>query len=171
MSGDVASASRAQGIGITIKYGKGYESTWATFTGLPHEVREQIIAYFGFAEDAVRELTLSELVVNATSVAHGKGNAAATLGAVAIPASQQGQEQSAPPATETASDASSDPWEAVESSAPAEPAVNPLYAQIEAAQSVDELKVLWADNQAAFSDADLMAAWKAKGKSLQGGAQ
>jgi hypothetical protein len=162
---DVSGAPRAQGIGITIKYGKGYESTWATFTGLAHEVREQIVAYFGFNPEAVKDLTLSELVVNATSVAHGKGNMAAVLGAVAIPASQEGVESTPPASSESAG---GDPWAGVDdtTSAPAEPAANPLYAQIEAATSVDQLKELWAENQAAFADTELMAAWKTKGKSL-----
>lgn len=76
---------------------------------------------------------------------------------------------------ETASD---DPWAAAAAdqgddasqSAAAEPEKPnaALYSAIESSADVNALKLLWADNQQAFADdADLLAAWKAKGKALK----
>lgn len=151
---------------VTIKYGKGYEETWAVFKGNPDEVREDIISYFGLMRDSVTELTLSELVVEVTSLAHGKGNIARFLGGTIIPPS----EQSAPPQTSTASN--EDPWAAASSAAPApaaQPAEDPnayILGEIEKQTDVASLKRLWAENQSFFSDPSVMAAWKAKGKAL-----
>ena len=75
---------------ITIKYGKGYEETWAGFTGTVPEGREDIIDYFGVDRATVTELTLSELVVNVTNLAHGKGNVAAMLGVAALTGAAEG---------------------------------------------------------------------------------
>lgn len=69
-------------ISVTIKSGKNFDDTWQAFKGDVHEVREQIIDYFGFDAEAFAELTLDSLVVNATQVAHGKATAASVLGAV-----------------------------------------------------------------------------------------
>ncbi|MGW1258441.1 hypothetical protein ACWD5Q_25490 [Streptomyces sp. NPDC002513] len=43
-----------------------------------------------------------------------------------------------------------------------------LLEQIEACRTIDELKRLWAENQAAFSDSAVMDAWKARGRVLGG---
>ncbi|MEU9126566.1 hypothetical protein AB0D08_00360 [Kitasatospora sp. NPDC048540] len=159
-----------RGITVTIKYGKGYEETWAVFKGSANEVREDIAAYFGFPPEAMEGLTLSEVVVNATSLAHGKGNIAAMLGATIIPVSQ-----SAVPAAPTG-----DPWAAAAQSAPAsnwapkasgpEPAAEDpnawILGEIEKQPDRDSLKRLWAENQSFFADPAVMAAWKSKGKAL-----
>lgn len=146
---------------VTVKYGKGYEETWAVFKGQNDEVRENIINYFGLDRASVADLTLSDLVVNVTSLAHGKGNVGAILGGVVIDPKKADEAQQP-------SGTSSDPWAGVESgdATPEQTGPHPLLAQIEACTTRDELKRLWAENQEAFADADLMAAWKAKGKSL-----
>lgn len=147
------------GTTVTIKYGKGYEETWVSFRGSNEDVRKDIVGYFGLADSAsVADLTLSELVVNATNLAHGKGNVAALLGGTVIPSSGTTND-------EAQSDTRAAAWAQAEQQA-SEPAVNPVLAQIEACSTVDELKLLWAENQAAFSDADVEAAYKAKGKAL-----
>lgn len=152
---------------VTIKYGKGYEETWAVFKGSPDEVREDIISYFGVMRDSVSELTLSELVVEMTSLAHGKGNIARFLGGTIIPPS----EAAAPPAPAP----SGDPWAAAQSSTPVhtvadnQQAEDPnayILGEIEKQTDVASLKRLWAENQSFFSDPSVMAAWKAKGKAL-----
>jgi hypothetical protein len=156
---------------VTIKYGKGYEETWAVFNGQVGEVREDIMSYFGIDPEnsAVANLTPSELVVNVTNLAHGKGNAAALLGGVVI-GSQPATATSAPASPkvdEGQQPSGSDPWAAAAASTPATPAANPMLALIEAVPDVPALQRLWAENQAAFQDAEVMAAWKAKGKALQ----
>ncbi len=144
---------------VTIKYGKGYEETWAVFRGTTEELREDIVAYFGLDGASVAAMTLSELVVNVTNLAHGKGNVAATLGATAIPSST----------SEAAQAEGSDPWAAASASPTtpaAEPAVNPIFEAIKGCTTRDELKRLWAENQPQFADAAVMDAWKARGKEL-----
>ncbi len=142
---------------VTIKYGKGYEETWAVFKGSTGEVREDILTYFGIESASVASLTLSELVVNVTNLAHGKGNVAATLGATAIPSAT----------SEAAQAEGTDPWAAAASaSTPAQPEVNPIFDAIKACTTRDELKRLWAENQPQFADSAVMDAWKARGKEL-----
>lgn len=156
------------GISVTIKYGKGYEETWAVFRGSNVDrIRAQICDYFGVDRASVSELTVSELVVNVTNLAHGKGNAAALLGATVIPSSQAGKAETAKPGEDVWSDDTA-PGEFPAESAPAEPeGPNPVIALMEATASIPELQKVWAANQSAFKDADVMAAYKAKGKALQ----
>lgn len=153
---DISSEVGGRGIGVTIKYGKGYDETWSTFRGLPAEIREDIVAYFGLDPEATEQLSLNELVVNATQVAHGVTTAATLLGAVVIPSSDA-------PAEGTSV------WEQA-AAEPAEPAVDPIFSAIERAQNVEELKVVWADNQAKFSEPNVMEAYKSRGKELQAAA-
>ncbi|USH45869.1 hypothetical protein SEA_VIEENROSE_34 [Streptomyces phage VieEnRose] len=163
---------------VTIKYGKGYEETWAVFKGSPDEVRQDIVDYFGFDRDSVAGLTLNQLVINATQVAHGGGNAAASLGAVSLPKAAAASTPAAAPAQSAPAASTDDPWAAAgqpaSSPAPAAPAAqpeaNPIFELIENCKSVDELKKLWATNQAAFADESVMTAWKAKGRSLKSAA-
>lgn len=139
---------------VTIKYGKGYEESWVVFKGASTEdVREQVIAYFGLDGASVAELTMSDLVVNVTNLAHGKGNAAAMLGATVIKTEKTKQVKE---------EKADDPWaDEEEAEGP-----SPILARIESCQSVDELKKLWAENQSEFADAAVMDAWKARGKAL-----
>jgi hypothetical protein len=151
-----------RGITVTVKYGKGYEESWVVFRGPSiTQVREDIIDYFGMDRASVAELTLSDVVVNATNLAHGKGNVAAALGATVI--------KSGPTPAATENPASSAWAQAAQQEAEA-PAENPMLARIAATTNVDELKRLWAENQAAFAEADVMAAWKARGKALKAAA-
>ncbi|AWY07599.1 hypothetical protein SEA_YOSIF_35 [Streptomyces phage Yosif] len=172
--------SENRSLTVTIKYGKGYEETWAVFKGSTDEIRQDIVDYFGFQRDSVAGLTLSELVVEATSIAHGTGNVAKYLGGTII-----GSEPNPPAATPAASSSNEDPWASAGStsapannwppaaaSAPAEDS-NPnayILGEIEKQTDVAGLKRLWAENQSFFSDASVMAAWKAKGKALQSAA-
>jgi hypothetical protein len=164
--------SETDGITVTIKYGKGYEETWAVFRGSSAQaIRTLVIDYFGVEAQAVSELSAHELVVNMTNVAHGTGNAAATLGAVAVPKASTFTYNAAP---------TGNPWAGIEDTdapaeSPAEPVVSapegghPHQALIDAlngAGDLPALKRVWATNQAAFTDPDVQAAYKARGKEL-----
>ncbi len=138
------------GLTVTIKYGKGYDDSWVVFRGDRESVRQDIIAYFGMDDASVATLTLSELVVNATQVAHGKGALASQLGATVINSTVATQGK---PVEEAKPE-------------PVKNEANPVLALIEAATDVDALKRLWATNKAAFNDPAAMAAWKAKGQAL-----
>jgi hypothetical protein len=146
-------------ISVTIKYGKGYEDTWAVFRGTVGQVREQICGYFGFECKDWTGLSLSDLVVNATNLAHGKGNIASILDARII--------------SDTPNDApANDPWAAASASEPEQPTANKsawILGEIEKAPSIDELKKLWAANQAMFADPAVMSAYKARGSALKNG--
>ncbi|MGW0895913.1 hypothetical protein ACWD0G_02780 [Streptomyces goshikiensis] len=147
-------------IGITIKYGKSYEDTWVVFRGSVRQVRELLCDYFGFECKDVTSLSLSDLVVNATSLAHGKGNIAALLDARIIPDD-----------TATAAPAE-DPWAAA-SAAPSQPQTDSgstwILGEIEKQTSVADLQKLWAANQTHFADPSVMTAYKARGRVLKTG--
>lgn len=134
--------------GVTIKYGKGYDDTWVTFRGTPDSVRSQLCETFGLKPEGFD--TLSELVLEATALAHGANNAASGAGGRSIPKDQKSE---GAPAQEAK---------------PEEKPASPLLERVEEATDVKQLQHLWASNKEAFADADLMAAWKAKGKSLKG---
>lgn len=136
----------------TIKFGRGHEDPWLVFKGTPERVKEQIVVAFGTDVEEAEGLTLAELVVNVTKTAQGARTASAGLGGTVI---KQGGWARA----------------AQEEAAPAEPAVNPLFAKVEALTAIEGpggLKDLYARNADAFkADAELMAAWTAKGKALK----
>ncbi|MET8111164.1 hypothetical protein [Streptomyces prasinus] len=155
---------------VTIKYGKGYEDSWVVFEGPPQEIRAEILDYFGIDPETQSGLSLSSVVVNATNVAHGKGLIATSLGATVV------EETKAEPAKPTddpwaaaAANVQSGPWPG--SASVAEPKKEDpnawILGEIEKQTTVDGLKKLWAGNQSFFADAAVMAAWKAKGKTLQ----
>lgn len=151
-----------RGICVTIKYGKGYEETWAVFRGLAEEIRSDLETFFGLDREVTAEYTLSELVVHATSIAHAKGNVAGKLGGTIL----KGANQSAP---EEPKQDGTDPW-ADSSEQPAQQAQDDpnkaILDTIAGCQSVAALQTLWAENQAAFADESVMAAWKTRGREL-----
>ena len=152
--------SRGRGVSTTIKNGKGYEESWHGFTGLPDDVREDIINYFGLDRASVTGMSTFEVSIVAERIAHSAKNAVRTLGGTPVKPADQ-----VDPAAEPAG---SDPW-AETSATPAQAPVegpNPVLAMIEAVTDVEALKRLYAENQAAFSDEAVMAAWKTKGKAL-----
>ncbi|MEU5403699.1 hypothetical protein ABZ348_30910 [Streptomyces sp. NPDC005963] len=155
-------------ISITIKFSGDKDATWATFRGTPGEVRAEILATFGMDPATQQGLSLSSVIVNATSIAHGKGVIATALGATVVEET----------ATGGPSKPEGDPWAAAaggqgastgaeSASAAAEDPNAYILGQIEKATTVQGLKKLWAENQGFFKDSAVMAAWKAKGRSLQ----
>lgn len=148
--------SNEHGISVTIKYGEGYKDTWAVFRGPSQVVRSQIVDYFGFDSEPVTNLTLSELVVEATSIAHGTGNIAGMLGGRIVP------QESAP--------AASDPWAAASAAPAPAPQEEPngwILGEIAKQTNITDLQKLWAANQSFFADESVMAAYKAKGRALK----
>lgn len=148
-------------ISVTFKH-DGKDGTWLVVHGNAAEVREQIIEVFQMEAEA--DAPLYDLINEATSLYKAAGNARSSLGGRVIPPSQQQSEK--PQGNGSA-------WERVGSgaSAPAEPEVDPNVARIEAAieeaTDVTSLKELYARNKVHFdTNPDLLAAYKAKGKSL-----
>ncbi|WP_329289584.1 hypothetical protein [Streptomyces pseudovenezuelae] len=154
---------------VTIKYGKGYDDTWAVFRGSASELRADILEFFGMDPATQAGLSLSSIVTNATQVAHGKALIATALGATVV------EETTSEPAKPTddpwaaASAAQSGPWSGSASVAETKKE-DPnawILGEIEKQTTVDGVKKLWAANQSFFSDPAVMAAWKAKGKALK----
>lgn len=146
------------GITVTIKYGKAYDDSWAVFKG-PNttDVRFQILEYFGVSDDDTIHLTLHELVTDVTKVAQGTATAARVLDAVAIN----------PNPRET----NIHPWAGLKEELAAEAAVHPhqrVLDLIGQQTSIDDLRAVYAKNQAAFADEEVMDAYKARGKELLG---
>lgn len=155
----------SRGVTVTIKYGRGYESPWAVFHGQPDEVRADLTAFFGLSAEAVAGLTLSDIVVNATTQAHAVATIATGLGGATVIESRP--DPSTKPVTDTASTA--DPWtqaSAPQPAQPSKPAENPLLARIARASDVPSLQRIWADDPTAFTDPAVMQAWKARGRVL-----
>lgn len=158
-----------RGISITVKYGKGYEETWARFFGTATEVRTDLCSYFGLTEEQGDQFSLNELVIKCTEIAHGVGLVGTVLGGQIQPNGNGPSGDHGPPWNEPSpSTGGGDPWAGVGNNQSSEPA-DPLqvhYDAVKRATTTDELKLYWADNQAAFADEQLMAAYKAKGKAL-----
>lgn len=153
---------KGRGLTATVKYGKGYDETWVSFSGSPSEIREDIIDFFGANRDNAAAMTLNELVIAVTDIAHGAGSAAAVLGAMPVPTAP-----SEPEATETTTEAQESPWDAARrTQAAPEPASDPLLEQIVAAGTRDDLRRLWANNQEAFKRTEVQEAFRARSEAI-----
>ena len=152
---------------VTIKYGKGYDESWAVFRGNIWQIRADLIAYFGVNVDYASGLTLHELVVAATHVAHGTGSVAAVLGGTPISATEAltgeptGKAAWAEAEKETALPYGGSPGPDVKFE------FYELIGLLEGAATTGDLKALWATHQAAFSDKDVKAAYSKQGKALK----
>lgn len=140
---------------ITIKYGKGYDESWAVFRGTQDSIRDQLCTYFNMNDNP--ELCLHEIVLIATKTAHA-GSAVSSIG-TPIPASQLGKSSDGPKGD--------DAWSEAEKKA-SEPGPNPLLSQVAATETVQALQRVWAENKSEFdSNPELMAAYKTHGQKLQ----
>lgn len=162
--------SADHGVTVTVKYGKSYEDTWAVFKAADNDSLAGLVAgYFGADSEMVVGLTNHELVLNMTSVAHGSADAAALLGAVAIPASESR------PTAQTGGD---NPWAGLDDNAgqdkewPADPPKDEeeerLLRLIASSTTVPDLqREVWVKNRAAFDKYPaVQSAYKARGKEL-----
>lgn len=140
---------------VTLKGGKGYEEPWFVVkAGSAATLRSRLIESLGIEGD---DLTLVEVIHQANVTFHAMSTLESRLGATIISQHATGD----------------DPWTQAQSrSATPEPATpaDPqqlLLDEIEAAETVDQLKRIWVANNP-LNDV-VKAAWSAKGKSLQEG--
>jgi hypothetical protein len=155
-------------LSVTIKYDKGHDATWAVFRGTTGEIRADILDFFGMDPATQVGLSLSSVVTNATQIAHGKGLIATALGATVVEETTEPAKPTDDPWAAASAAQSSGPWPGSASVTEAKEDPNAyILGEIEKQTTVDGLKKLWAGNQSFFSDPAVMAAWKAKGKSLQ----
>jgi hypothetical protein len=151
------------GLTVTFKHGKAYDDTWTVIKALSvSELRHDLLAYFDIDASAVEGLTTFELVTNLTGVVHGSSNAATMLGAVAIPQVDRASLEQ-----------TDNPWAGLddddtkeETYLSTESPFQHLFDAMNAATDVKELQKVWATNQAAFQNEELMTAYKARGKEL-----
>lgn len=148
------------GLSQSFKHGEKYKERLTNFRGSVERVTEDIIKFFGLQD--TEGLTPFEIVLAADAVAQSGRTVARELGGTPV---------SEPDKTDAPDN---DPWtQAASSQAPAEPEpekpvdpIEAIKAQIDAAGTQTELKLLWHENKPLFDDKDLMAYWKAKGKGL-----
>lgn len=135
------------------------DNPWFTFEGSSAAtVKAMIVDAFDLKDTG--ELSLSDVVMEAQTIASGLSAAKSGLGGRVI-----GEGKSSGSAFEQARQGAGS---APANDGPSEEEVElaRLTAAVEAATTVAELQDLWARNQAAFKNDDLMTAYKAKGKLL-----
>lgn len=139
------------------------DNPWTVFkSGSPETLKKMIAETYGLEHEG---LLLSDVTINAQRAASGLGAVAHGLGGRVL---SQGPGNTSESASEAPSEGSDDVWSQVsQEKAEEEPKKDPILVAIEQSKTVGELRQLWAENQPKFNDnADYMAAWKAKGKSL-----
>lgn len=145
------------GVSATLKV-EGRDKPWLVFHGSVERVKEDIVKAFGF-ETPDEGTTLHALVLDANSMLNGSGRLLK-----AFPGSTIESRGASSAFAEARNDDGNPPWDEPKQQS----ATEAMYDQIEAAESTDALKHLWATNRAAFDgDVELFAAWKAKGKALK----
>lgn len=168
-------SSRDRGVGVTLKGATGYDAPWITFSGSVEEVRQDIIAAFGFnalGEDGkpvsnAEDLDLHDLTVEAAKAFSAQYSVAASLGGKPVGRGRGGRKSETPPAA-TSGGSEGDGWDDTPSSSEPEAPAGPNLEQLIAdCASVADLRNLWADHTEALQgDADLLAKWKARGREL-----
>lgn len=157
MSDDVWDGSSRRSMSVTVKYGKGFEAPWAVFHGSPDEVREDICKFFDLDADG---LTGHALLTNAVSLAQGSLTVVKGIGAT--------YRKTADKTNVVEADATDDPWAEAETAEGGDKP-DPLaehYTAVASIDNVDSLKRYWAEHQEEFKNAELLAAWKSRGKEL-----
>lgn len=140
-------------VSVTLKHDGKYEAPWIVFRGSPEQVKADIVEALGWDKDAGDTRSLVELVHAADKQAKAEYGVKAELGGKVISRERKSS-------TKSASEDKAPEAEASEEDG------NPLVKVIASINNVADLKKLWAENQEAFQDGDLMDVWKARGKEL-----
>ncbi|MFF3017132.1 hypothetical protein [Streptomyces sp. NPDC057939] len=139
-----------EALSITIKVpcGEGETAPQVAFRGNASGLREELGSFFGLESKSVTTLTLHEILVEVSQLARSAEAISSGLGARVVPQASA----PTPPAPQ---------------GGPAGSPASAVLEQIAACQTADELRRLWAANQAAFAESVVMDAWKARGRTLQ----
>ena len=157
---------------VTIKYDKGYDAPWVVFKGGVSQITGQMASYFGLSADEASDLTPHELTVICNGIAQGKGKPVQGISRA---------KDKAPATTEEAVEnvknviggevVADSAWDGVDDSEPtAAPDHAALIAALNAADDLNSLKRLWAENKPAFEDSAVKSAYNARGKALKAAA-
>lgn len=154
-----------------MKFGKGYEAPWLVFRGADVDgIKAKIAASFGMESASVAELTLADVISNASKDAVTVYSVSSSMGGTVIGKTAASKTEAKPAEAKAGSHPETSPaWEPpTETAAPEAEVANPLLARIEDQTTVSALQKLWGANKATFdADAALMDAYKVKGKALQ----
>lgn len=145
-------------VSVTLKHDGKYEAPWMVFRGRPESVKADILAAFGWDTEAGEGKSLYEIALQADRQAKAEYAVQSQAGGRVISKERKRSSTSANVDTDAAS--------SEQQTSDTSEAGNPLADQIAAINNVDDLKKLWAENQEAFQDGDLMDVWKARGKEL-----
>lgn len=145
---------------VTIKLGPGHEAPWFVFKGGPGIIRRQILEAFGAEDDA--EVSLIDMIAKSSVDAQAvyslaTGGASPATGGRRASYAPRGQQQ--PKAAE--------PSPGEEEKAEESRNISRILEAIEAAKTPQELKLVWAKDQAAFSDTRLQTAYKSRNNALK----
>lgn len=147
------------GLSVTLKQ-DGKDGAWIVFHGSIERITEDLSAAFNL--DPTQYASFADLSLEASRNYKALGSAIHSLGARTTRSTPNPGSSS--PAWEEARQGS-------EQAAPAEPeapARNPLYDQLEALTNLEDHRQLWAKNRSSFdADAELLEAWKTKGRALK----
>ncbi|GGU77320.1 hypothetical protein GCM10010211_49050 [Streptomyces albospinus] len=139
---------------VSVPFGADTEDPTIRLSGPEGAVREAIGSSFRFDSDTLTNATLAELIIEASRMARSASQIVHGLGASVVPSQPDSQ--------------ASTPRPAAQPPMPEQSGAKALLEQIDSCRTIDELKRLWAENQAAFSDSSVMDAWKARGRVLAG---
>lgn len=149
---------------VTIKFGSDFSAPWLVVRGEADAMRRQILEAFGVQDDA--EVSLIELIAKSSvdaqaiySLANGGATPATGGRRASYP---RGSAQKSSPKAEEASPADEEKDEESRN-------ITRILEAIEAAKDPKELKLVWAKDQAAFSDTRLQVAYRNKSSRLKDG--
>ena len=135
---------------VTIKYTGGYDSPWLVLAGSPADIRAQMIEAFGWDASTLTELSLSEMIVRASTEANALFTGVSGLGGTiekGQPAAAKRTPANKPAAAKPASSEAPTGDEAV-------------AIVLKSANTLDDLKKVWTRNSAAITASeDLQKLW------------
>lgn len=162
MTSDPNEGSFGAGVSVSIKQppSKQYaaDGMWLVLHGSVERVSEDIIKAFGIEVAEGATPTLYDLALQADSIAHGTQHAARTLGATSAP--KDGEIDPTSAWAQARKEQAKEPEPEVSEA-------DKLAARIAETADVPALRDLYARNEALFKEnAELLDAWKAKGREL-----
>ena len=146
----------------TIKLGGGHEAPWLVVKGNPAAIRRQLLEAFGIEDDT--EVSLIELIAKLSvdaAAAYSLATGGATPSAGGRRASYSGNAKPRAAQHPQRVESTADEADSEESRN-----ISRILAAIEAAQTPQELKLVWAKDQAAFSDSRLQVAYRSRNNNL-----
>jgi hypothetical protein len=167
---------------VTFKTGAKDKESLINFSGARQFVRAEMIAFFGLKPSECDGRSDYEVRVMCDQIAQAVALMQDQLGATLAPKEESKPASTQPrdqiPAAVHESMKDGDPWAQAEGNAePAktepEPAPDPKVVMLDTIASqtnVKDLQRVWSENKVLFEDSEIMAAYKAKGKSLQAAA-